>query len=333
MASVVAPLPEACPKLRDYLYKLIADPNTRVYAVMDGAFFKNIATMLRDAGLARRPLYRYDGDYAVVLGGPWLVDLYYQNDAGNLTIDAGEATDAQRIEEIASRLDALMGIVGDKPGLVFWVGDVSLTEAELYEHLRRLNQIEAPQKVAGHETRYERVTFRHADANVMTQVLPALDEGQLSRLLGTCQQIIFKPEAEWSQEALHLVRPENLPAPPDGPLRWTPQTISLIEEARFHWLVTRTMQYLRKSADHKVKNVSDEVLRADVYKWLKAAAAYGVNQEVAFRKWSYLQVVTGGRLETLHGLRDFMAASEPVPDPNEKVAMIMRETIKHLKEA
>ncbi len=161
----------------------------------------------------------------------------------------------------------------------------------------------------------------------MTQVLPALDESQLSRLLGACQRIIFKPEAEWSQEALHLVRPDNLPASPGGPLRWTQQTISQIEAARFNWLVMRTMKYLRKSADHKVKQVSDEVLRAGVYKWLKAAAAYGVNQEAAFRKWSYLQVVTGGRLETPLGLRDFMAASEPVPNPNEKVAMIMRESI------
>jgi len=30
-------------------------------------------------------------------------------------------------------------------------------------------------------------------------------------------------------------------------------------------------------------------------------------------------------------LRDFMAVSEPVPDPNEKVAMITRENINILK--
>ncbi|MGX9935620.1 DUF4123 domain-containing protein [Advenella kashmirensis] len=335
-SAVVDYLPDEYPRLRDYLFALIADPDTRVYAVMDGAFFQNIAAKLRDAGLARRSLYRYGGDYSVVMGGPWLIDPYQQENSGNLSIETGNVSNEQRITEITSRFEAILQLAADTSGLVFWVGDASLTEAALYDHLRRLNQIEVPKSSSesnesANSGGYELVTFRHADANVMAQVLPSLEASQLSRLFGSCRQIFFKPEPDWSKSAMRMVRPDDLPEPPGGPLRWTPQTICAIEGMRFNWLTTRTMKYLHKVADQRVRGISDEMLRADVHKWLKAAAAHGVNQESAFRRWAYLQVVTGGRLEVAPGLSDFMISAELTSDPNERVRILMRETIKYLK--
>jgi len=116
-SAVVDYLPDEYPRLRDYLFALIADPDTRVYAVMDGAFFQNIAAKLRDAGLARRSLYRYGGDYSVVMGGPWLIDPYQQENSGNLSIETGNVSNEQRITEITSRFEAILQLAADTSGL------------------------------------------------------------------------------------------------------------------------------------------------------------------------------------------------------------------------
>ncbi|MBW6424860.1 hypothetical protein KX729_25765 [Rhizobium sp. XQZ8] len=46
-----------------------------------------------------------------------------------------------RPERIKVRIEALLELVEDKPGLVFWIGGRSLSEDEIYRHLRSINRI------------------------------------------------------------------------------------------------------------------------------------------------------------------------------------------------
>ncbi len=213
-----------------HLTQLVLTPNTRVFAVIDGAFQTDLLPRCRTMGLSPRPLYHHDGDPAMVLGGPWIINPYRDGysmmdapapdwtarvDKSNLTaqelagrmqaaIEVSDATgggmlpvdDTIDTRAIIARLDAILRLVGDCSGLVFWVGTGMLPEDLLHEHLRRLNKMLVPDVEGGANGRsdlsdvaadaeeialpapgdhYELVIFRHADANTLAQVIPVLD--------------------------------------------------------------------------------------------------------------------------------------------------------------
>lgn len=115
--------------------------------------------------------------------------------------------------------------------MVFWVGDRGLSEETIYRHLRGINRIFLPLErdalaglsgsVSGEagdislaagdaqegasfaldleeaRGRSEIVVFRHADPNVMMQVLPALSPEQVVRLMGPAEEIYFAPAEAW----------------------------------------------------------------------------------------------------------------------------------------
>jgi hypothetical protein len=57
------------------LSDIASESGRRIFAVMDGARFDNLPSLLRGADVSHRPLYRHaGGDYAIVVGGPWFVD-------------------------------------------------------------------------------------------------------------------------------------------------------------------------------------------------------------------------------------------------------------------
>ena len=66
---------------------------------------------------------------------------------------------------------------------MFWIGSDTLREAAMRRHLRTLNQALIPKEydnggeppAAPGET-HEPMLFRHADGNVMAEVLPVLNE-------------------------------------------------------------------------------------------------------------------------------------------------------------
>ncbi|MCO6391657.1 hypothetical protein GTW25_11505 [Aliihoeflea aestuarii] len=291
------PLAKSDRALLVHLSKLASDPGNRIFAVMDGAFFNDIGSELRDAGITRRPLYRYGGNYSVVVGGPWLVNPYRDNSAGNpdravnspawmvineeerasgksdaeiyaermnASLEVGDPTgggmvptdDMDNIDAVVSRFETLLLLSSGKPGPVFWVGDAALTEEAIYGHLRRLNKVEVPRGQTGtggemigelskaaattseigpseQAETYELVIFRHADANVMAQILPALSELQLARLFGPCHQILFAPEPDWGGGVQRARKADDLPAAPSGSLRWDRDTVHAIQDGRF----------------------------------------------------------------------------------------------------
>lgn len=183
------------------LNALAAEPGCRIFAVMDGARFSNLAAELYRADIAHRPLYRHaGGDYAIVAGGPWFVDpslaaqptplddpgLSGEADAFSddalaaqaaflsqemlKNLSAGDVSaggmlagaGAPQVENVAARLEALLRIADGRSAIVFWVGDESLTAETLFRHLRGLNRIAIPRGAASDVFDGERVELAAA---------------------------------------------------------------------------------------------------------------------------------------------------------------------------
>lgn len=162
---------------------LVSDPDQRVYVVMDGSQFDDLPKLLKAANVSHRPLYRYaSGDYALILGGPWLIDPYQpalpetsdqtlvvegEDDisdeqlkahsaalSANMVsaLEAGDPTGGGMLPAqvghdpglVIKRLRQIVMLCDGKPATVFWAGERSLNSEHLYKHLRGLNRISVP---------------------------------------------------------------------------------------------------------------------------------------------------------------------------------------------
>ncbi|MEP7456974.1 DUF4123 domain-containing protein [Phyllobacterium sp. SB3] len=326
--------PEARKRLMESISTHIAR-DSRVYAVLEGALFNDLPTQLSVAGIAHRSLYR-GGDRNLIVGGPWLVNLGHHHPTDDDLYEVLGDDSIKLKDEIVARpaepvvqIEALWQIVTDSRAAVFWIGDSSLTEDALYTHLRTINEILILAEGGGPA---ERVTFRHSDANVMAQVLPALDEVQFARLLGPARSILFTPHDDWGGGLKRADRPEGILATAAGPLVFSIEGIKNIEAVRFDWLSARTSKYLREYGKQHVAEKTDAEIQADVNVWLRSSLNYGVSLESAHRKWCYMQLVTQGLLEGYPGVREYMYSSYPEPDANIRVSDLMNGLINKLRE-
>jgi hypothetical protein len=321
---------EAVEALAEILREIAADPTQRVYAIIDGARFDDLPRKLRNAGLRRLSLYPKVADRSLVMTGHWMVDPYHAleeeaetDDApedGDLSDEALEALAARYAQEMKDKVDAedealavspapcladvtvqmnaLLAITSGTPGAVFWAGDASLSQEVLYRHLRTINKILIPRKGAedaiGEEDGHEMVLFRHGDANVMVQFLPALDKPQLSRLFGPAKQVLFTPEKDWGGRVKRAVRADDLPKAPTGPLRIDSEAMRAIGARRMTASRRKIMAYLRKVAPDETKNLDDEALHKRVFEFEQSGRELGLRSERAHGKWAYLMLSTDG---------------------------------------
>lgn len=174
------------------LQEISQQADRRIFAVMDGARFDNLPAVLRAADVAHRPLYRHaGGDYAIVTGGPWLIDPSMpaalplsesedddaEPDDADLSIEmleARSATLSARMmaaladgdstgggvlagnvhpdsDAVLLRLEKILRAGGEKAAIVLWIGDETLTAESLYRHLRGINRIIIPKTDASDE--------------------------------------------------------------------------------------------------------------------------------------------------------------------------------------
>jgi hypothetical protein len=347
------------------LSEIVDGCDQRIYAVMDGARFGGLPSWLSAAGLSHRPLYRQKGmDTAVVLGGPWLVSLSMappapvsQNAADHsaepgdeelaalaerLSAEMAEAVangdesgggmlpadEIDRPERVKGRIEALLELVEDKPGVVFWIGDRSMSEEKIYRHLRGINRILLPLErdaVAGSalsgasaegeialaagepdqeassidadgdvKERYEAVVFRHADPNVIMQVFPTLSPEQVARLMGPAEQIFFAPAAEWGGSIKRGRRPQDVAAE-KGMLRLTRRTIEAIGESRLQASRHRRVAVFRRSAPHLLQDMDDREALIFMERHEMQARAHGLKTERGFFQWTYLMGASDGK--------------------------------------
>lgn len=367
-----------------YLTRLsqIADSgDRRIYAVLDGALFGNLTADLSAAGLCHRPLYRQAGpDAAIMLGGPWLVSLSLSPAVPSVPdglIETAEPSDeelralaaklsdamadavasgdesgggvlpADEIDlprQVKSRIEALLRLVADKPAVVFWVGDRSLSEETLYRHLRGINRIIVPLErealagsgvsvpaeagemslaagdareealaaadVAGRRDRGEVVVFRHADPNVIMQVFPALSPEQVVRLMGPAEEVYFAPGEAWGGNIKRGRRPVDIVAQ-GGMLRLTPENIEAISASRMLAARRRRVEAFQRSAPHLLQGMDEREALLFMERYEKQARAYGLKTERGFFQWTYLMSASNGRFIEAPDIRQNLKGGNP----------------------
>ncbi|KXG85088.1 hypothetical protein [Agrobacterium bohemicum] len=365
--------------------ELVSDPDQRVYVVMDGSQFDDLPKLFKAANVFHRPLYRYaGGDYAIIVGGPWLIDPYQAalpattdqrmvdegaddisdeeleahsaalsaqmvasleagdpTGGGMLPVDAGHAPAL-----VIERLRHVVKLTDGKPAAVFWSGASSLSSEHLYKHLRGLNRISVPKvwkdnqpthegprvrneeefTAAGEDAPLEDLTnggqemviFRHADANVMMQTIPALDEVQLARLFGPATQLIFAPDLVWGGGVKRARHAANI-KPPLGALQFDPAAMQVMSAARLEVSRQRVMAYLRE-ADPENNKLSDADLRKKTLFYELDGKEMGLRSEGAHARWAFLMSSTDGQIGQEQDIRKAVKTSA---DPDQTLAEIM----------
>lgn len=241
MDAVVGEPPSAMPPVSDRLAalsdRLLVAPHP-VFVVLDGAHFEALPDALVVGGFAHRCLFLDRGGQGPEFekNAPHLVWL------DTLTDDLGGTDNSDNADAEAARaatLSALRELIGDRPAAVFWVCPAG-GEA-LFKHLRTINVVNFPRDAMPADVqsrqgsdRYEKALFRHADANVMAQVMPCLGDEQRAKLLGPALSIHFVPDAAWALGETYAVErsePSGTP-PPSGLLTIEPSVMECVEKRR-----------------------------------------------------------------------------------------------------
>lgn len=198
-----------------------------VFAVLDGAQFDNLPQELMLGDFVSRPLYldRGDNNPEQIITAPHMVWL------------------DERPEKITGRspketIPALMTLIANRPAAVFWQCPAG-AEA-LYKHLRGINMVYLPRDGLAEADRlatandFEPALLRHADANVIAQLVPSACPQDLARMFGPASTIVASADQAWSNSHGYLAapRPERLPRAIDGIWRISPVTIEAMEQYR-----------------------------------------------------------------------------------------------------
>jgi hypothetical protein len=370
------PLSSVAQALVKSVSELASDADRRVYAVMDGSQFNDLPRLLKQADVSHRPLYRSaGGDYAVIVGGPWLVNPYQaalphssdrsshdaaEGDVSDEELEARSATlSAQMVSSLKAgdptgggmlpsdegdpalvfeRLQKIIELSDRKPALVFWSGDGDFAAEDLYRHLRGMNTVRVPTSAKGDKnTRmlgagdgrdiavagpeddsadtssfrgYERVIFRHADANVMMQVIPVLDETQTAILFGPAEQIIFAPDATWGGGVKRARQRAGIPQQ-HGILTLSEQNIDAMADIRLEASRRKRAALFRTSVPHLLEGLNDDEALVCMERYEQQARTYGLRTERGFYQWTYLMSASEGRFIQSPDIRNHLKGENP----------------------
>ncbi len=297
-----------------------------VFAVLDGAQFDNLPQELLLGDFVSRPLYldRGDNNPEQIITAPHMVWL------------------DERPEKVTGRtpkdtIPALMAIIAGRPAAVFWQCPDG-AEA-LYRHLRGINMVMYPKgalrdfvepqpaetdEIQKPDT-HTLVLFRHADANVLAQTLPAMGAQEIARLYGPATRLIFAPAREWAngQDWSRADRPEHLPDPHRGHLRVSMETVGRTEGIRLQRNRGRITAYLRRVAPDQTRDLDDATLNAMTGRYMNEARSYGVRSEAGMGRWCFLQLVAGGRMSGQKEIADYVAVPDGKKTADERVRDLM----------
>ncbi len=319
------------------------------FAVLDGAQFNDLPAALLDGGFFHQPLYldRGDGNRERLATAPQLV--WLDRERPDRPDMQGERTRAP----VPQLVDRLLQLVGTAPAAVFWQCEAG--GDALYRHLRTINMILVPDET---ETDYGKpyeaspsppeeneadrtsprggyaaVIFRHADANVMAQVLPSLSRAQFSRLIGPAEAILFSPDKAWDEAEgiMGAKRTDDLPAPDRGMLKLERENIDAISIRRDRAAARNVADYLKEVAPDRSGDMQDEKLQTFALQSIRESKSFGVETEAGHCRWAYMSLVTSGQLGRNPSVREVMQADAPGYTADMRVTMLMRQTIASLK--
>ncbi|SIN81114.1 DUF4123 domain-containing protein [Vannielia litorea] len=192
---------------KDHLGSLLRRLQGRIFAVIDGAHFDDLPGRIRDVGLEALPLFTDEIDLPALGRGPHLV----------------ACPNLFAVEQVT---DVCAGV----PAVVWWDWpDQGVKTADnIFAHLRRLNLVEIPANRAepiigrrqvgavDRSAGWETVLFRHGDPNVMSLLIPVLDEAQRGQLFGAALSVAMQPPGG---EVTHTTNPSHNAPPGFGRLR------------------------------------------------------------------------------------------------------------------
>lgn len=258
------------------------------FAVIDGAQFDDLPGALDKLALAKRALYfdTSDAKSARFATAPYLVAL----------------------DPLKPAVEAVVGLVGPLPRAVFWRCPEG--GAALFRHLRGINKILYPSELLPHDpprkagpfsdarpmTDHKLVLFRHADANVMAQVAPALDPPQRARLLGPADRLLFAAGADWG--GLHEIEPIKGVQAPVGQLKLDGEAVGAVESQGRAATRRRVETHLREVAPEYVSSMTPPQLKALVARSEASGDALGISSEYGHGLWATLMIMTGEELST-----------------------------------
>lgn len=318
------PVASGAPGFRDAV--LDAALTGGLFAVLDGAQFDNLPKALMMGGFVSRPLYldRGDNNREQVITAPHLV----------LLDERGTGEGGRPPEAV---VPALFDLIETRPAAVFWRCEAG-GEA-LYKHLRGINMVLYPRAaLAGMDEpptpaedggpvpeTHVRVVFRHADANVIAQVLYAMDAVELARFYGPADCLYFAPEPDWTggRPWLQAPRPEGLPEPARGALTLSMATVERMQGTRQAYHRRRINAYLRKVAPEQTAQMDDAALDKATAGFMAEAQTHGVKSESAMGRWCFLQVLTGGQMGKQPAVTDYVARGDPTKSADDRVRDLM----------
>lgn len=309
-------------KLREALGRV----HNPLFAVIDGAQFADLPSTLFDEDFHFRSLYRNGADAGQdqERAAPHMVWL-----------DRERATRLDKADGPADPvvLDRLLDLIDGKHACVFWECDAG--GERLHHHLRTINMVLFPaqadvdpgksyeadprpqaQRSKPKPGELRRVLLRHADANVMAQIVPTLDPEQYVRLMGPANAIIFQPDEEWGPSVARASRQDDAPPQPRGMLTFDTTNIEEIQTRRYNAAMRARMIYLRKVGKDYTATTSDEELRDLVVLQDKQAHEMGLTREYSHKLWTYMVLISGGTAGKAPEVRAFIKSGPGSPDQN-----------------
>lgn len=86
-------------------------------------------------------------------------------------------------------------------------------------------------------------------------------------------------------------------------------------------LARRILVFLKKQLPERC-NKPDVVLLESIRSYIETASEYGIRTERSMAKWSYLLLLTDGKLLDIRGVKDYL--KQPTPSQNEKPDRLMK---------
>ncbi|WP_414834317.1 hypothetical protein [Afifella sp. YEN Y35] len=297
-----------------------------LFAVLDGAQFDDLPAALFEGDFVYRSLYldRGDGTVDRLRTAPQLVWL----DRDRNSKERDNASHPSSVDpEI---LDRLLDLLAERPAVVFWQCDIG---DRLYRHLRGINKILFPRSAhtdrgksdephplstaAGRErpaSPHELLVFRHADANVMAQVLPSLSSANVARILGPADQVLFAADADWAERPMRLKRSDELLPAPSGPLKLSPREVEAIGFRRAAALRSKRIRLLRRTSPSLFDDVPDDEVMSWAEQHERSGREIGLMTERGLLQWTYLMGGSKGRFADDPHIRAHLTSGPGLPD-------------------
>lgn len=278
--------------MADELHALLTDMPDHLFAVVDGAFFDDIAREVAAIGLEAQPLYESEEGRRV---GPHLI----------------------AFRERAA-LASLLTHIGSRPAAVFWswTGQAST----LRRHLRSNAMIDIPDNEGGRES----VLLRYADANVVASLLDILDAAQRAQFMGEASAISMRT-SDPVRTRFFPVAPQNGELRRGGFLRLSPEQLAATSAAHLERSRHRVAATLRRGAPDQVDAYSEDKLLEIVTASEEQGRRIGIRSERSHARWAYLNILTQGRVLDQPGVLDYMQDGKASPD--RKVDLMLRSVI------